>query len=224
MSEPFEVVRHPTARRIRLSLDPASGVARLVVPKRAALKPALAWAQGKADWIAAQRARLPQPKPYVPGMMLTVADVPLTIAWEAGSRRRIEVVGETLSLSGPIETLPRRVEMWLKRQALDLLTAETAHYAARAGVTVSKVAIGDARGRWGSCAHDGVIRYSWRLILAPGHVRRATVAHEVAHRVHMNHAPAFHALVERLYGSDPTPARAWLRTHGAGLHWIGRSS
>lgn len=224
MSEPFEVVRHPTARRIRLSLDPASGVARLVVPKRAALKPALAWAQGKADWIAAQRARLPQPKPYVPGMMLTVADVPLTIAWEAGSRRRIEVVGETLSLSGPIETLPRRVEMWLKRQALDLLTAETAHYAARAGVTVSKVAIGDARGRWGSCAHDGVIRYSWRLILAPGHVRRATVAHEVAHRVYMNHAPAFHALVERLYGSDPTPARAWLRTHGAGLHWIGRSS
>ena len=224
MSEPFEVVRHPTARRIRLSLDPASGVARLVVPKRAALKPALAWAQGKADWIAAQRARLPQPKPYVPGMMLTVADVPLTIAWEAGSRRRIEVVGETLSLSGPIETLPRRVEMWLKRQALDLLTAETAHYAARAGVTVSKVAIGDARGRWGSCAHDGVIRYSWRLILAPGHVRRATVAHEVAHRVHMNHAPAFHALVERLYGSDPTPARAWLRTHGAGLHWVGRSS
>lgn len=224
MSEPFDVVRHPTARRIRLSIDPASGVARLVVPKRAALKPALAWAQGKVDWIAAQRARLPQPRPYVPGMMLTVADVPLTIAWEAGSRRRVEVMGETLSLSGPIETLSRRVETWLKRQALDLLTAETAHYAAKAGVTVSKVGIGDARGRWGSCAHDGTIRYSWRLILAPGHVRRATVAHEVAHRVHMNHAPAFHALVERLYGSDPTSARAWLRTHGAALHWIGRSS
>ncbi len=224
MSESFEVVRHPTARRIRLSLDPASGVARLVVPKRAALKPALAWAQGKADWIAAQRARLPQPRPYAPGTMLTVADAPLTIVWEAGSRRRVEVVGDNLSLSGPIETLPRRVETWLKRQALDLLAAETAEYAARAGVTVSKVAIGDARGRWGSCAHDGTIRYSWRLILAPGHVRRATVAHEVAHRVHMNHGPAFHALVERLYGCDPSPARAWLRAHGAGLHWIGRSS
>jgi predicted metal-dependent hydrolase len=223
VSEPFEIVRHPTARRIRLSLDPASGVARLVVPKRAALKPALAWAQGKADWIAAQRARLPQPRPYLPGMVLTVADVALTIVWEPGSRRRVEVIGETLSLSGPIETLPRRVEAWLKRRALDLLTAETAEYAAKAGVTVSKVAIGDARGRWGSCAHDGTIRYSWRLILAPGHVRRATVAHEVAHRIHMNHAPAFHALVERLYGCDPTPARAWLRTHGAALHWVGRS-
>jgi predicted metal-dependent hydrolase len=224
VTEPFDVVRHPTARRIRLSLDPASGRARLVVPKRAALKPALAWAQGKAEWIAQQRARLPQPQPYAPGMMLTVADAALTIAWVPGSRRRVEMVGDTLSLSGPIETLPRRVETWLKRQALDLLTAETAEYAAKAGVTVAKVGIGDARGRWGSCAHDGIIRYSWRLILAPGWVRRATVAHEVAHRVHMNHAPAFHALVERLYGSDPAPARAWLRDHGAALHWVGRSS
>jgi predicted metal-dependent hydrolase len=224
VTDPFDVVRHPTARRIRLSLDPASGRARLVVPKRAALKPALAWAQGKAEWIAQQRARLPQPQPYAPGMMLTVADAALTIAWVPGSRRRVEMVGGVLSLSGPIETLPRRVETWLKRQALDLLTAETAEYGAKAGVTVAKVGIGDARGRWGSCAHNGIIRYSWRLILAPGWVRRATVAHEVAHRVHMNHAPAFHALVERLYGSDPTPARAWLRDHGAALHWVGRSS
>ena len=224
MSEPFDVVRHPTARRIRLSLDPASGRARLVVPKRAALKPALAWAQGKADWIAEQRARLPQPRPFEPGMTLTVADRPLTIGWEPGSRRRIEVMRDTLSVSGPRDTLPRRVETWLKRQALDLLTRETAEYAAKAGVTVARVAIGDARGRWGSCAHDGAIRYSWRLILAPGWVRRATVAHEVAHRIHMNHAPVFHALVERLYGEDPTPARAWLREHGAALHWIGRSS
>ena len=157
-------------------------------------------------------------------MVLTVADRPLTIDWQPGSRRRIEWVDDTLSLSGPIETLPRRVETWLKRHALDLLAEDTAYYAARAGVTVTKVAIGDARGRWGSCAGDGVIRYSWRLVLAPSWVRRATVAHEVAHRVHMNHGPAFHALVAHLYERDPTPARAWLRAHGAGLHWVGRSS
>lgn len=224
MSDPFEVVRHPTARRIRLSIDPASGRARLVLPRRAALKPALAWARGKTEWIAEQQARLPVARPYAPGMVLTVADRPLTIDWQPGSRRRVEVVGDTLSLSGPLDTLPRRVETWLKRTALDQLASDTAHYAAKAGVSVTKVAIGDARGRWGSCAVDGVIRYSWRLILAPGWVRRATVAHEVAHRVHMNHSPAFHALVAQLYDGDPTPARAWLRTHGAGLHWVGRSS
>ena len=75
--------------------------------------------------------------------------------------------------------------------------------------------------RWGSCASTGTIRYSWRLILAPAFVRRATVAHEVAHLVHMNHAPAFHALVAEILGSDPRPARAWLRREGAALHRFG---
>jgi predicted metal-dependent hydrolase len=220
----IEVVRHPTARRIRLVVDPASGTVRLVLPRHAAMKPALAWAQDKADWIAAQRAALPQAVPFVPGAVLSVADETLTIGWTAGSRRRVERIGDTLSLSGPIETLPRRVEAWLRARALETLAAETAHYAAKAGVTVSKVAIGDARGRWGSCAGDGTIRYSWRLILAPAWVRRATVAHEVAHRVHMDHSPAFHAVVARLYEGDATAARAWLRTHGAALHWVGRSS
>ncbi|MGJ3628833.1 YgjP-like metallopeptidase domain-containing protein [Sphingomonas sp. MMS24-JH45] len=107
--------------------------------------------------------------------------------------------------------------------ALAVLEADTAHYAARAGVAVAAVAVGDPRGRWGSCAHDGAIRYSWRLLLAPPEVRRATAAHEVAHRVHMNRSPAFHALVATLYGAAP-PMRRWLRAHGAQLHWYGRSS
>ena len=75
--------------------------------------------------------------------------------------------------------------------------------------------------RWGSCSAAGAIRYSWRLILAPEFVRRATVAHEVAHLVHLNHGPDFHALVERLLGADPRPARAWLKREGAALHRIG---
>lgn len=220
----LEVVRHPRARAMRLSIDPASGRAKLVIPKRAALKPALAWAEGKADWVLAQRARLPAPRPFAPGTTVTVADEVLTIAWQAGSRRTVLREGDALSLSGPVETIARRVEAWIKRRALELLSAETAEFAAKAGVTVTRVTIGDPRGRWGSCASSGAIRYSWRLILAPGWVRRATVAHEVAHRVHMNHAPAFHALVAALLEADPTPARHWLRSHGAGLHWVGRSS
>ncbi len=224
MIEDLEIVRHSRARRARLSVDPASGRAKLVLPKRMALKPALAWAQDKADWLAEQRARLPQAKPFAPDTIVTVADDPLTIGWEDGRRRTVLRDGNTLSLSGPIETVPRRVEAWIKRIALDVLTRETAEFAFKAGVTIARVTIGDPKGRWGSCASSGAIRYSWRLILAPGWVRRATVAHEVAHRVHMNHAPVFHALVAELLEADPTPARAWLRTHGAALHWFGRSS
>jgi predicted metal-dependent hydrolase len=84
------------------------------------------------------------------------------------------------------------------------------------------VGVGDTLSRWGSCSSSGAIRYSWRLILAPPEVRRATAAHEVAHRVHMNHSPAFHGLVAELFGADPKPQRDWLRREGAGLHRLGR--
>ena len=219
-----DIVRHPRARGYKLSVDPASGRARLTVPARAALKPALAWARSKGDWIAEQRARLPAPRPFVEGAVLPVAGRDLLLVREDGSRRALLHDGDRLLIAGPAETVARRVEAWLKRAALELLAAETREYAAKAGVAIAQVAVGDAKGRWGSCASSGTIRYSWRLLLAPAHVRRATVAHEVAHRVHMNHGPHFHALVARLFEGDPAEARAWLRAHGASLHRFGKVS
>ena len=219
-----DVVRHPRARRTKLAFDPLTGRARLTLPPRASLDRALAWMRAQGDWIARQRDALPAARPFVAGATLPVDGVDLTIAWREGALRSPRVEGALLVLGGPPETVARRVEAWLRRTALTLLEADTAVYAAQAGVTVSQVAVGDPRGRWGSCAHDGAIRYSWRLVLAPPEVRRATAAHEVAHRVHMNHSAAFHALVAALYGADPTPQRRWLRAHGAQLHWYGRSS
>jgi predicted metal-dependent hydrolase len=219
----FDIVRHARARRTKLSFDPITGRARLTLPPRASLDRALAWARGQQEWLAAQQARTPEPRPFLPGQTVPVAGDPLTIDWRADAARTPRRDGERLILGGLPESFPRRVEAWLRRTALSLLEADTAFYAERAGVTVASIAVADPRGRWGSCAHDGAIRYSWRLVLAPVEVRRATAAHEVAHRVHMDHSPAFHALVARLYGSDPTPHRRWLAANGAQLHWYGRS-
>lgn len=221
-ADEIEVVRHPRARRAKLSVDPASGRVRLVIPPRASARTALVWAREQRAWIQAQQARLPAGRPFAPGARVPFDDIELTIAWRAEGPRSVRREADVLLIGGPVETVSRRVEAWLKRQALALLSADTAACAARAGVGVTSVSVGDARGRWGSCASRGAIRYSWRLVLAPRAVRLATVAHEVAHRIHMNHAPAFHALVAELYGADPTPQRRWLRTHGATLHWYGR--
>lgn len=224
MSADIDVVRHPRARRPRLSVDPATGTVRLTLPRGAALAQALRWVEGHRDWIAEQRARLPLPRPFTPGAAVPFGDRELLIDWRETAPRRIQRDGDRLCCGGPAEALGRRVTAWLKREALLLLSAETAEFAARAGVTVSQVAVGDPKARWGSCAASGVIRYSWRLVLAPDRVRRATVAHEVAHRVHMNHGPAFHALVAQLVGRDAETSRVWLRRNGAALHWFGRES
>jgi predicted metal-dependent hydrolase len=220
----IHVVRHPRARRAKLSVDPATGRARLTLPPRASEKAALRWAETQAEWIECQRERLPSARPFVPGGTRPFGDGELLIDWRADARRRVVREQDRLICGGSAEGFARRVTTWLRGEALRVLSEETAFYAERAGVSVARVSIGDPRGRWGSCSASGAVRYSWRLILAPAFVRRATVAHEVAHRVHMNHGPAFHALVAELYGEDPAPARAWLRAHGAALHWIGRAS
>lgn len=209
------------ARRLRLRVDPRTRAVLLTVPKRMSQRRALAWAAGHEAWIAAQLADIPPATGFAPGGNVPLYGLPHRLDWDPALPRRIERGEGRLVAGGPREGLERRLLRWLQAHARDLLDRETREYAHAAGVKASRVGIGDPVSRWGSCSASGAIRYSWRLILAPETVRRATVAHEVAHLVHLNHGPEFHALVERLYGEDPRPARRWLKREGAALHRIG---
>jgi predicted metal-dependent hydrolase len=208
---------------MRLRVDRRTGAVLLTIPRRASQRKALAWAAGHRDWIEAQLARIVPAERLVPGAALPLRGEPHAIDWVEGRPRSVRVEPGRIVVGGPAENLEARLLRWLRRQAAETLAQETREFAAKAGVQVAKVGVGDPVSRWGSCSSTGAIRYSWRLILAPDWVRRATVAHEVAHRVHMNHGPDFHALVEALLGADPKPARSWLRLNGPLVHRIGRS-
>ena len=210
------------ARVMRLRVDPRTGAVVLTVPPRVSRRRALDWAAGQRAWIEAALAEIRPPAEIGPGAEVPLYGILHAIDWSPERPRTPRVEAARILVGGPQETLQPRLLRWLKREALDLLSRETHEYAAKAGVRVARVGVGDPLSRWGSCSSSGAIRYSWRLILAPDFVRRATVAHEVAHRVHMNHGPAFHALVETLFEADPKPARLWLRREGARLHRFGR--
>lgn len=211
----------PRARRLRLKVDPRTGIVLLTVPRRVSRRRALAWAAEHQGWVERALAEIPPRTPLSPGGTIALRGAPHRIDWDQARPRRVEREGEVLRVGGPIEGLEARLLRWLKGEALALLREETSEFAAKAGVMASKVRVGDPVSRWGSCSSTGSVRFSWRLILAPDFVRRATVAHEVAHLVHMNHGPDFHALVEQLLGADPRPARLWLRREGATLHRVG---
>jgi hypothetical protein len=208
---------------MRLRVDQRTGTLLLTIPRRCSERRALDWAAGQRDWIERALAGVRPNVGIGPGTSLPLYGRPHVVDWDPARRRRVEVGEGRLVVGGPAEGLEARILRWLKAHAREVLGRETRFYAARTGRTVSRIAVGDPVSRWGSCSSSGAIRYSWRLILAPDFVRRATVAHEVAHLVHMNHAPAFHALVAELLGEDPRPARLWLRREGAGLHGIGRN-
>lgn len=220
---PLQVRRMAQARTMRLSVDPRDGGVRLILPARASLKAALNWVETKRGWIEQALDALPHARPIVPGMVIEAAGEKLTVEL-ASTGRIVRRTGDRLIVPQPAELLGPRVIRWLKAQALRRLEAETTRFAAIAGVTVGRVSVSDPRARWGSCSASGDIRYSWRLILAPPTVLEATVAHEVAHRLHMDHSPDFHAAVERLLGRNPARERAWLRAHGRELYWLGREA
>ena len=219
---PVAVRRLANARRLRLRIDHDRQLLRLTLPARGSARAALRWAGEQRAWVEHQLASAPGANPYVDGATIPFRGELLTIRWQQGARRGVRRAGTELHVGGPRPSLARSVERWLLAAAREELSAETARVAAAAGVSVRSVSVGDAATRWGSCSSAGAIRYSWRLILAPPEVLRFVVAHEVAHRLHMDHSPAFKRAEERLFGGSVSGARRSLRELGPALRRVGR--
>lgn len=219
---PIEVRPIRSARRLRLRFDEATGTLKLTCPWRMSRRAALAWALDQRDWIEAQLARAEPNEPFDDGAVIPLDGAEVRIVHALSAARTPVLGGDRLVVGGPAAGVSRRVELFLKRRALETMSGEVAYYAAAAGVAAASVSVGDAGSRWGSCSSQGKIRLSWRLILAPPEVRRYVVAHEVAHLVHLDHSSAFKALEARLYGPGLSQAKAALRRIGPRLRRVGR--
>ena len=96
------------------------------------------------------------------------------------------------------------------RLAKEILPQRTAFWSARMGLYPTQIRITSAQRRFGSCSSQGHICYSWRLMQYPPEAIDYVVVHELAHLKHMNHSPAFYALVAK-YLPDHKARRALLR-------------
>lgn len=206
---------------MRLRLNERAGQLTLSFPRRMSRKAVLDWACRQSAWAQGQIDRIAPAAPFHPGQQIPLRGDLVELCWELGGPRTPVVRDGRLVAGGPAESFPGRIERHLKALARKALSERTAMIAAVAGVTVRSVSVGDAVSRWGSCSASGAIRYNWRLILAPPHVLQWVVAHEVAHRLHMNHGPDFRRLEAELFGGDAAAARAELRKLGPGLKRVG---
>lgn len=199
---------------MRLRFDERQQLLKVTHPRGVRPAAALSWAVSQKAWIEEQLGRLLPAQPLVPGATLSIDGREVELVRIDGPRRTPELAGNRLTCGGPEGGFARRIELFLKRMALDLLSRETAEFAERASLRAVSVTIGDARTRWGSCSGAGRIRYNWRLILAPPEARRYVVAHEVAHLKHLNHGQDFKRLERELFGGDTSAAQTLLREAG----------
>lgn len=221
---PIVIRRLKSARRLRLRFDEGAKVLKLTCPLRTSRRSALAWALDQRDWINAQLAQAMPDEPFRPGVSIPIEGREVEIVWDENSPRMPVIQGDELRCGGPRQGLARRIHEFLRARARATLSDDIAEFASAAGVKPRGVTIGDAATRWGSCTSAGMIRMSWRMILAPPNARRYVAAHEVAHLVHLNHGAEFKALEARLFGSGLSEAKAALRREGPRLRRIGRGS
>jgi predicted metal-dependent hydrolase len=215
---PIALKRNPRARRLTLRLASDGSEVRVTLPGWCRSAEALAFVHARAGWLEQQLAKVPEREPPAPGGAILYCGERLTIDWRADAPRKPRVEEARLVIGGPAETLPKRLARWLEGEALRLLREDLAFYAARASIEAPQLRLTRAQRRWGSCSTSGTVRINWRLVQAPDPVRRSVVAHEVAHCVHFDHSPAFHALLAELFEGDLPAADAWLKREGRGLY------
>ncbi|MDI4666093.1 M48 family metallopeptidase [Xanthobacter autotrophicus] len=219
------VRRHPQARRLTLRVRAAARDVTLTAPPHVPLAFAHDFVQRHREWVRLRLVRLPQQVPFEPGSVIPLHGTPHRIVHCPGARgtawTAVNAEGEpVLCVAGEAPHMPRRVQDHLKREARRALAAAVRHYAAALKVDVGRITLRDTASRWGSCSAQGDLSFSWRLVMAPPVVLDYLAAHEVAHRLEMNHGPRFWRLVEQVCPAR-REAEAWLRRHGSDLHRYG---
>ena len=215
--------RSKRARRISLRIDPRAGTVVVTMPIRAARLAGIALLTTHQDWVADRLAALPDVLALTDGAQIPIDGVLHRLRHRPDARGAAWVQDGELHVTGRPEFLRRRTLDFLRAQARLRLVSLVAEKSALASLEPRRVTIKDTSSRWGSCAADRSLAFSWRLVMAPAMVQDYVAAHEVAHLRHMNHGRRFWALVRALT-PHTDQAVPWLRAHGARLLRVGQPS
>jgi predicted metal-dependent hydrolase len=173
-----------------------------------------------AAWVSERLAALPGHVPFEDGAVVPLDGADHQIRHMGPVRGTVWVEHGEIRVAGDVAFLARRVGDFLRAEARRRMLALVTEKAAIAEVKPHRVTVKDTRSRWGSCAANRNLAFSWRLVMAPPFVQDYVAAHEVAHLRHMNHGRHFWALVDQLT-SHTDPAVVWLRDQGPGLLRVG---
>ncbi len=215
------------AKRFTLRVRSATRDVILTMPHRASIASAREFAERHVAWIGARIRRLPQPVRFEPGAVFPLRGEPHVIVHRPEARgyiwiERADAGPASICVAGAREHLARRIGDYLRREAQGDIKAAVRTHAEKIEVSIRSISVRDTTSRWGSCSVAGALNFSWRLIMAPAYVLDYLAAHEVAHRIHLDHSPKFWALAHHL-APETDRAESWLKAHGAELHRYGAS-
>lgn len=205
------------AKRLSLRVSRLDGKVSLTMPTFGKERDAIAFLQEREEWL---RKHLTDVKPSTKlniGSTILIDGTETPIV--ASNVKRAKLSNGVLQVPDLPDVVGAKVKAFLRLRARDALAEASDMYAAEVGRSYKKLSLRDTRSRWGSCSSEGVLMYSWRLVMAPVDVLNYVAAHEVAHLVEMNHSQAFWNVVANLM-PDYQVHRRWLKENGDQLHRV----
>lgn len=214
MITPDEIIRSDR-KTLSVSVDCFSRIT-VRAPKRCSEERIFAFLRERESWIIRKKKEMERTGMRLPPENLegyTFMLLGKTCEIRLIDEKNIVYDGERACLYLPRNNAQKRLVKWLKENALRIFGEVTKRKAAEMGTGYKSVSISTARTRWGTCAYDNAIRYSFRLLYAPKEIIEYVVVHELAHTRHKNHSPLFWKEVEK-YLPDYAARRKWLKAHG----------
>lgn len=195
------------AKRARLQVT-LRGRVEVVVPARGFDARAVAdfvarneaWVRRALGRVAQYRAGHPHDGAGLPpAISLPALGRQWSVEYAPGNPGRVRAAGDTLRVAGGDEEAHRAaLRRWLHDTAKAQLVPWLVRVSEELGLPFRGATVRCQKTRWGSCSSRGRINLNRNLLFLPGALVRHLFVHELCHTVHLNHSPAYWALVESL--------------------------
>lgn len=103
---------------------------------------------------------------------------------------------------------------WYLSQATRIIKQRVNRYSKLLNMEPQEVVIKDQKKRWGSCASNGILRFNWKIAMAPISIVDYIVVHELCHLKIKNHSSDFWRFVS-LALPNYQRRRDWLKNNTA---------
>jgi len=110
------------------------------------------------------------------------------------------------------EVIRNRLKNWYLSKVEEIIEKRINRYSKQLGLMPKEIKIKDQKKRWGSCSEKGIIRFNWKIIMAPVSIIDYIVVHELCHLKIKNHSNDFWKLVS-LALSNYEKRRNWLKNN-----------
>jgi len=199
----FSVQFKSSVSRVTIKVKPDRSVA-VVAPVTVNRTELHNYILGKADWIHAQvtttKRQVAVKRKFCDGETYPYLGSTLTLC-VTRNKADVSVVlnGLNLVINIPPDVIPamepgfirKCIESMVKSETTRVAVPKVIQFAAAFGVPAPHVDVRLNKGKWGYCSTRGMITFASELCLLPPRLFDYVVAHEVCHRLVMDHSPRF---------------------------------